>query len=418
MNQNNPTLLNTLLVSTDKNLCDSLRRLTGELRHYRCQIEWKKTRRTALKALQNGDYDVCFIEYDFTKKADLLSLSEAVTVGCHAPLILLTGEKGEAAHLEAMRQGATYCLSTETLDAPLLETAIGYAVEHFGSWSELRENVSKFRNLVETLPVMIYIAEPQPPYSAIYISQAFEAFGFSLEKWNDGTDFWVNLLHPEDRRRVLEKTEAAMRDGLENDFEYRVVAADGSVRWVQDRGHFIRDDKGEAVCWQGIILDITERKHAEKSLRDSEAQFKSAFEDAAVGMAMTSLDGRWIRVNQQLCDMLGYTKDELTDRHFTELTHPDDLQRDLDSKKRFMSGASRVYQCEKRYLHKNGTAVWSYLSSSLVRDENGEPTHFISEMQNVSDRQQAVEALRESEARYRELFENANDLIYTRDIDG
>lgn len=287
-----------------------------------------------------------------------------------------------------------------------------------GDVADLRQSEAKYRSFIENLSVMFYAAEPHPPYAPIYVSPAFAQLGYPLEAWRENLEFWTQIMHAEDREWVLEKTEAAMYAGTETDYEYRIIAWDGTIRWVRDRGSFTRDEQGTAVCWQGIILDITDHKRAENALRESEAQFKSAFEDAAVGMAISSLDGRWIEVNERLCEMLGYSRQELTNRRFAEITHPDDIQADLDSKARFIADEYYIHQREKRYVHKNGGIVWVSLNASLVRGANGDPKHFISQMQDITEHKSVVEALRESEQKYRAIFENANDLIYIHDLEG
>lgn len=418
MNKINKRLLKILLVTSDKKLFDLIKRLTENFQEKRVEFQWKKSERAALQAMKTSDFDVCFVDYCFKEQTGLHLFHEAVLAGCRRPVILLLAEDDDNNRLEAMKTGAAHCLVKEQLNAPLLEKAIGYAVESIGGLTELRENIIKFRNLVETLPVMIYAVEPHSPFAPIYVSPAFEAFGYPLEKWNENVDFWLSRLHPEDRERILSETAEAMKSGRETDFEYRIVGCNQVVYWVHDCGRFVRDKNGKALCWQGIILDISKRRQAEKALRESEAQFKSAFDDAAVGMAISSLEGRWMQVNQQLCNMLGYTKEELLNRRFFELTHPDDIQADLDSRGHFISDSNHIHQREKRYIHKNGHVVWGHLSVSMVHHENGEPSHFIAEIQDITKRKQAEKALINSESRYRSLGEGIMHQVWTAQPNG
>lgn len=147
-----------------------------------------------------------------------------------------------------------------------------------GDIAGLRESEAKFRGFIENLAVMFYAAEPRPPYSPIYISPAFAQFGYPLEEWRENLDLWVRILHPDDRHWVLEKTEAAMRAGGETDYEYRLIAESGDVRWVRDRGSFVRDPAGNAVCWQGVMIDITADKRTEAALKESEQRYRQMFE--------------------------------------------------------------------------------------------------------------------------------------------
>jgi PAS domain S-box-containing protein len=132
--------------------------------------------------------------------------------------------------------------------------------------------------------------------------------------------------------------------------------------------------------------DIAERQRTEKALQASEEQFRRSFVDAPIGMALVSTAGRWLQVNPALCEMLGYSEAELTPLTFQDITHPDDLTTDLAFVLDVLEGRRKTYQMEKRYFHKNGDVVWVLLSVSLVCDENLAPIHFISQIQDISDR--------------------------------
>jgi PAS domain S-box-containing protein len=142
-----------------------------------------------------------------------------------------------------------------------------------------------------------------------------------------------------------------------------------------------------------IVRDITERKKAEDALRESEERFSNAFEFAPIGIALVSLEGKWLKVNHSLCDLLGYTHQELAIRTFQELTHPDDVDADLNYVRRIIAGEIVSYQMEKRYIHKSGETVWVQLSVSLVQDSQGQPRHFISQIQDISQRKRAEDEI-------------------------
>ena len=109
----------------------------------------------------------------------------------------------------------------------------------------------------------------------------------------------------------------------------------------------------------------------------SDSLFQSAFEFAAIGMALVSLEGKWLRVNRSICKITGYSEVELLARTFQDITHPDDLEADLENVRKMLAGEIDTYQMEKRYFHKNGSIVWILLSVSLVRTKSGEPLFFI-----------------------------------------
>ncbi len=141
--------------------------------------------------------------------------------------------------------------------------------------------------------------------------------------------------------------------------------------------------------------EITERKLVEETLRESEERFRSAFDDAAIGMALVALDGHWLRVNHSLCEIVGYCEQELLATTIQSLTHPDDLESDINYGHQLLRGEIRTYQMEKRYFHKLGHVVPILLSGSLVRDTQGQPLYFIAQIQDITERKQAEEALQQ-----------------------
>jgi PAS domain S-box-containing protein len=154
------------------------------------------------------------------------------------------------------------------------------------------------------------------------------------------------------------------------------------------------------------------------ALRQREAEFSSAFEHAAIGMALVAPDGRWLRTNRSLRALVGYSAEEFQTRTFQDITHPDDLESDLVHVRAVLAGEIDTYQMEKRYLHKSGQEVVTWLSVSLVRDEGGQPLHFISQIQDITERKQAELALRESERFNRALIEALPAHIAVLDGDG
>lgn len=166
------------------------------------------------------------------------------------------------------------------------------------------------------------------------------------------------------------------------------------------------------------VAQFLEGKRAEASLRESEDRFRTAFEEAPFGMCMTALDGRFLHANAALRQMLGYSSEELLAGAWQQITHPEDLERSRRAVDRFRRGEEPTIDLEKRYLHKQGDVIWARVKVSLVRDSVARPSHFIAHIDDVTERKRAEEALRQSEMRYRELFENATDIVFTTDFYG
>ena len=154
----------------------------------------------------------------------------------------------------------------------------------------------------------------------------------------------------------------------------------------------VETDEGTQVL--AVIRDITERRKAELALRESEERFRRAFEDAGIGMALVGLDGRWLRVNRALCEIVGYSEPELLARTFQDITHPADLDADLGHVRDLIAGEHRSYKMEKRYLHRDGHSVWIHLTGSLMRDAAGQPLHFVAQIEDITTRKHLEAELR------------------------
>lgn len=165
------------------------------------------------------------------------------------------------------------------------------------------------------------------------------------------------------------------------------------------------------------IAQFVERKRAESSLRASEDRFRTAFEDAPYGTCMSALDGRFLHANASLCRMLGYSQDELLAGAWQEITHPDDLDRSRHAAVQFMRGEVSAVDMEKRYIRGDGQILWARVRIVPAKDSAGNISHFLTQIEDITLRKLAEDRLRASEERYRELFENASDLVCTFDLD-
>ena len=157
---------------------------------------------------------------------------------------------------------------------------------------------------------------------------------------------------------------------------------------------------------------------AEEAVRESEEQFRSAFDHAGIGMALVGLDGTWLRVNRAVCAIVGYDEAVLLKKTFQDITHPDDLSADLGHVQDLIAGRGHHYQMEKRYYHRDGHVVWVRLTVSLVRKATGEPRHFISQIENITEQKRTMQALSASEERFRTFAELAPVGIYQTDRAG
>ena len=195
-----------------------------------------------------------------------------------------------------------------------------------------------------------------------------------------------------------------LKVGFVKNEEIVIKKTDGSSRIVSTNGSRLTDADGNILGAVIAMHDISAAKAAEEKLRISEQTFRGNFENAAIGMAIVDTTGRWIEVNKSLCNIVGYTEEELSKLTFQDITHPDDLGIDLQNLKELVSGERNFYHMEKRYIHKNGETVYIILSVSLVRDDNGNPLHFVSQITDITLRKQTQQKLQNTLAYLESIF--------------
>ncbi len=275
-----------------------------------------------------------------------------------------------------------------------------------------------------------------------YMSPAVErVLGYTPEEII-GTNS-ADYVHADDMERAFGELEALMaRRGVHPvAVETRVRHKDGSWRHLEGIASNLLDDP----TVEGLVFnhrDVTDRVRAEEEVRrlneelegrvaertarlaaalaelgESEQRFRASFEQAAVGVAHVGTDERWLRVNDKLCEITGYPRAELSGMTFQDITHLDDLQKDLDHLNRLLAGEIRAYSTEKRYLRKDGFVVWINLTVSAVRDTPGRVKYFITNIVDVTERRKAEEALSRSEERYRAVVEQSAEGLYLVDGD-
>lgn len=176
-------------------------------------------------------------------------------------------------------------------------------------------------------------------------------------------------------------------------FEGQCPTVKGVLKWWDVVISPMVDVEGNVEQLLCISHDVTDRIQAELAIRESEDRFRATFEQAAIGFAHVSLAGQWLRVNQKLCDIVGYSEAELLESTFQNITYPEDLAADLNYMRQLLAGEIDTYAMEKRYIHQQGQIVWVNLTVSLRRDDTGAAIHFIVAVEEIGDRKQAQFAL-------------------------
>lgn len=268
----------------------------------------------------------------------------------------------------------------------------------------------------------------------IFVGESYSfLFGYHFENNKISGDFCEGLVHPDDRSAYERSIEKAIADGLSRwKYEYRYLKACGSYAFVSDKAMIIRDEKGQAVRMIGAMQDITQEKLLKDELLQSEERFKGAFNHSCLGMALVNNEDKWIEVNDRMCKILGYTREEFRQLTFIDITYEEDLAADLVFKSKMQSGEIPNFSMEKRYIHKDNSLVWVHLSVSPVKNGLGEIQHYVAQVIDISERKKMEEenrllieennknkALQLIEAKnwYRLLADNTIDLVCLHNLD-
>jgi two-component system cell cycle sensor histidine kinase/response regulator CckA len=258
----------------------------------------------------------------------------------------------------------------------------------------VRESEARYKSLFEGAAEGILIADVKTKEFLFANPAICRMLGYTEDELKGMS---VRDIHPEEALdHVVSEFEAQARGEKTLAADIPCLRKDGTVIYADITTAPIVI--GGSACNVGLFTDITERKLAEEKLSKSEELFRTAFDNATIGKALVAPDGRFLRVNRALCEMLGYSPEEFTSLSFADVTHPDDLEISRECVRTLLAGESPTFYMEKRYLHKEGRAVWALMSTCLLRDADGRPLYFITGLQNITDRKRAEEALRISEA--------------------
>jgi PAS domain S-box-containing protein len=194
------------------------------------------------------------------------------------------------------------------------------------------------------------------------------------------------LVAPEWREVVKTRLARRLRELTPHQRHEAVFVDRAGVRKPIESSSTLVYEDGELVGIAAIIRDVSERKRVESELRESEERFRQAFEHAGIGMGVCAPNGHWLQVNQALCDLTGYTRDELLEMTFQDITHPDDLGLDLEFVRQLKSGEIDSFTIEKRQVRKDGGINHVQLTSALVRDADGTPVYALRQVQEIGGR--------------------------------
>jgi diguanylate cyclase (GGDEF)-like protein/PAS domain S-box-containing protein len=251
----------------------------------------------------------------------------------------------------------------------------------------------RFQNLVENIPgIVVYLDRVQvdDPRSSLplYIGPQVEGLlGYPREAWLTEDELWLDVLHPDDRERMI-AADIAARSALAPLFaEYRMIARDGRIVWVSEKAVVVEDEKTGTKYWQGVMVDITDRKSAEDALAASERQYRSVFDAATIGLMTVGLDGRVLEANAVVEHVLGHPPGSLAGLSLTgDLEAGHELQRLVAS---LAADSEDRFELEHRLRTSDGSSIWCRTVMALVRDGAGEPDHLTAMVENIDARKRA-----------------------------
>ncbi len=309
----------------------------------------------------------------------------------------------------------------ETRYSPLRENGefsgvLGVAIDVTGrrrAEDRLREAEARYRTLVEQIPAITYVEELSRNGKVLtYMSPQYEAFlGYSPVEGVPHPKHWIEVVHPEDRERVLAEDRRTDESLEPFRAEYRMIGKDARIVWVSDEAVLVRDESGEPLFWQGVILDITERKRAEEALKRSEEYFRSLVQNASDIVSVLGADGTVRYVSPAIEKVLGYLPEERVGRSSFELLHPDDLSRVKGAFAEALRSSGANLAFEVRIRHRDGSWRQVEVAATNLLD-NPSVSGIVLNWRDVTERKRAEEQLQDAEARYRTLVEQIPAVTY------
>jgi PAS domain S-box-containing protein len=276
----------------------------------------------------------------------------------------------------------------------------------------LRESEEMYRSIYDNSSVAILLTSPDGRILSAN-EYACKLFGRTEEEiCKSGRNALVDLSDERLEPLIYERTRTGKATGA-----LTFLRNDGSKFKAEVSSVVFMDRDGNERTSM-VIRDLTEQNKAEKLIRDNEARFRSYFDSVVAGIAITSAEKEWIEVNDRLCNMLGYAKDELLASKWSELTHPDDLSIDMNNFDKVLQGEIDAYSIEKRFIRKDGSTLWTNLSVRCAREADGNVDYFIAMIIDITESKKIEEALGESEEKFRSIMENSSDAIFITDIQG
>lgn len=299
----------------------------------------------------------------------------------------------------------------------LSDDEIGELAESFNAMvsflNEQQRQLLLLKRAIDNSGDLVWIAEKiGGSHSITYASETAERVsGYSAEELCGKNPIEIFGGSKDLDMRNSKSFEDAIEKGEPFSGELLNRTRDGRAYWTRLELVPVRGDGDQTSCIAGIARDVTLERDYQAALEQSEEQFRQAMQYSPIGMGLLSPDGRWLEVNNAVCEIFGYTEEEMLATDFQTITHPDDLEGDLANVNDLLAGEIESYNMEKRYINKAGETIWCQLSVSLVWNEDGSPKYFISQIQDITESKNARQELLETNAELEEFaYRTSHDL--------
>ncbi len=290
---------------------------------------------------------------------------------------------------------------------PIVQGVFRDVTDHYEAEKKLHESEERFRQIAENSPDVFWIIDRYPDRT-IYISPAYEKiFNRKLKDVYRNNNLYLDLVHPDDYERIAKRFNRLDR---ETDDEYRIILDDGEVRWLRSRTFPVKDKNGNVYRTAGIVRDITVRKEAEIALRQSEERYRAVVEEQTDLICRGDLEFRLFFVNDAYCRYFDMEREEIIGKSFMPLVYEEDVDR-VASAIDDLGRDNPLVRVEIRVNHPDGSIRWQQWINRAIFDEDGEITEILAVGRDITEQKKTEQALRESELRFRAIFENTSDGI-------
>jgi PAS domain S-box-containing protein/putative nucleotidyltransferase with HDIG domain len=383
------------------------------------------------KALQEKQWDIMLCDYSLPKFNAPSAIAVLKESKIDIPIIIVSGTMGEETAVECMRLGAQdyimkgnlprLCLAIarELEDAEVRNKQKKAESQREAALEALRKSEERLRNIAKNMPGIIYqfYAKDSGEYGISYASERLKEYLGITANIEDMFPLFLSHVHEEDKDRFLSSIQKAVETSAIWNFEGRVsFITSGKMIWFQCKATPMRHN--DQLVFDGILLDITDRKIAEEALKESEVKYRTILEDIQEGYFEVDFAGNFTFFSDSLCRFLGYSKEELMGMNNRQYT-------DKEQSKKLFQAFNKVYNTGKptegfdwQIIKKDGTKKYVDASIALQKDSSGRPTGFRGIARDIDERKRMERLIEDNEARLRTLVQTIPDLIWLKDIDG